>query len=198
MNCQKCGSALNAGQNFCPVCGNSVVELDTLYNSQNNSSPIINSTNESTAIDKNSLYSMYIGKHANEIQKGGYSFCTLIFGPIYFLYRKMYLYGFIWILINSIINPFIGLISNGLNYFVSVISMFVMGFFTKKIYLKKIQKDVDELYLKNSYKSKEELMSILMTKGGTSIPAIFLGLLAVPVSLLLSGLYLALMVSLFR
>ena len=92
--------------------------------------------------------------------KGGFSFCTLFFGYIYVFYRKMWLLGFIWLLISILLyNHF--WIALGLNVFIA--------FCFKEIYLSYVDGKVRKIKEQYSNYSGSQLVYICSKKGGTTI-----------------------------
>ena len=116
-NCPNCGSNTNPGDAFCNVCGTnlSLPQNNSLNNPQVNNQiqnsvqiqglqqmPSSNNTIGSQN-DMEVLVDAYIGKNADKIKNGKFSFCSFFFGVIYVFYRKMWSVGLKWLVINIII-----------------------------------------------------------------------------------------------
>ena len=84
MNCPYCGENVTVNQAFCPKCGNRLIDhvITTDYQ-----------------ISDNSELLMYIDKNANKIMKRTFSIPSFFLGMYYYLYRKMYLLGLLFLLI---------------------------------------------------------------------------------------------------
>ena len=84
MNCPKCNFPIQSNDKFCQGCGNKIVTMKE------------HSQNRDNFMDEE-LVNAYIGRNADKIRNKHFSFCTLLFGPFYIFYRKMWLYGVLWI-----------------------------------------------------------------------------------------------------
>ena len=95
MKCNKCGNINNEGDLYCRQCGAKIEipENDVLYESMD-------------LINDDVLVDAYIKKNIDQL-KHGFSWCAFLFGPCYALYRKMWLYGFLWLVIKYIANRFL-------------------------------------------------------------------------------------------
>ena len=146
MYCIKCGKEIPEGAKFCTNCGTSVDGIKT--NIDNN------------VIEDEDLISSYVGNNYDIIKQKGFSFPAL-FTSLYLLYRKMYAYFFLYIVIASILVIF------GPILYLAMIIM--SGFFMNNIYMSFAKNRVYDIKRKNPNASREELKEICARKGGTSI-----------------------------
>ena len=185
MNCRNCGSNVNPGDMFCQNCGAGI----------NNSS-----SNQNPVISDEVLVDAYIGKNIEEIRKGNFSWCTFFFDVFYAFYRKMWLFGILYLL-SYLVWAFlivilivllvkqtneITFIQNYVKYYsiiyggiivTSLALRLIFSFKFKKAYLKHATKKVEQIKVRNMGKTNEEIKKECSKKGGTSIFGIFLAIL---------------------
>lgn len=90
---------------------------------------------KSTISPQNEEYlKAYVGNNYEKIKKSSFSFPTFFFGPIYMFYRKLYMVGFIWILLSIVAIIFFEL------YF---IAMIIMAILFRNIYFAHALKKVE-------------------------------------------------------
>lgn len=149
------------------------VAVDNFNNSQVND---INNQNVNNVQDNNinsnvdeELVRFYVGEKYDKIKNSSFSIPTFFLGSLYLFYRKMYLYGWLMMLLGPL--AFVGYI------------IFAIKF--KDIYIKHVNKKVNKIKLKNSNLSNEELKNICSKKGGTSIGMVFLNLFGVSILLII-------------
>ena len=88
--------------NYCSICGS---ELDNNGRWKNcgNQGSFESTVNEVaqglSQKDYDTLEKIYIGNNYVGIEDSKLSFSSLLFGPIYALYRKLYLIGIVWLFI---------------------------------------------------------------------------------------------------
>ena len=124
-------------------------------NNQVNNQSVNNDINSN--VDEE-LVRAYVGEKYDKIKNSSFSLPTFFLGSLYLFYRKMYLYGWLMMLLGPL--SFIGFI------------IFAIKF--KDVYLKDVSKKVNKIKLKNSNLSNEELKNICSKKGGTSIGGVLL------------------------
>lgn len=168
MICSNCGSNIKPGEAFCRNCGSKNPNVQN----QNNSNINNVMSNQKSNISKNDskdevLIDAYIGKNAEKIKTKKFSLPTLFLGAYYLIYRKIWLYGFVWVIGGSIIAVFLPAISKYLPFAIGV--YFAIEF--KKIYLKHVGKQVEKIKSENLGKSDAELIAICSRKGGTNVAA---------------------------
>lgn len=181
MNCKSCGSAVAPGEKFCGNCGavifagqntGSTVNTNTTntvnqnlggqnnYGIQNPSMGFQNSVNNGMSEDY--LLDAFIVKNAEKFKTRKFSVGAFFFGAFYFMYRKMYLYGILFIVISLALNILLGETAMGA-------AQFVACFFSNKLYLDFAKKQVEKIKDQNPGLSNEQMMLLCTKKGGTSI-----------------------------
>ncbi len=157
--CPNCGTSLQGGESFCGICGTKLsVGKNNIVQNQGGYQNYENINNDDAFIDA------YIGKNINIIKNNSFSTNVFFFGSIYIFYRKMWLLGFLWLVISIIIGlfiPFSSIIQLAINI--------VIALQFKKIYLNHVREKVKKIKSENPGKSKEELLMICSKKGGTTI-----------------------------
>ncbi|HAN10065.1 MAG TPA: hypothetical protein DCP90_05545 [Clostridiales bacterium] len=129
---------------------------------------------QSYLTEEDQLINAYIGKEAEKIYKpdlkkssvniGAGIVCGL-FGPVWFFYRKCYLYGLI-ILAASIGVGFV--LPEGNNEGLLPIKVILYAFFANMIYIHDVKRKVRKIKDQNILKSKNELIEMARRKGGIS------------------------------
>lgn len=121
------------------------------------------------------LLRAFIGKNYDKITTKSFNFAGFFFTTFYMFYRKMFLYGILWFIVNLII---INLIEQSKQFIVTLLLSVVVGFCVNKLYLYHTNKNIVKIKLKNSQKEFNELKEICASKGGTSVGKVFLGFVA--------------------
>lgn len=140
---------------------------------QNISSDNLNTTNNNQYQNQDfnnnneELLKSFIGNNYDKIVNSGFSLCGFFFGEFYYFYRKMYLYGFIIILLKIFL-------LNAVNGLISIALYVLLGLFTNKIYLNFANSKINKIKTKNP---SGDLSRICSAKGGTSIGMIFVALI---------------------
>lgn len=165
--CGNCGTSINEGELFCRMCGNKVAitsidSSDSIQQSGQNVDVNI-PTQNNISLDEE-LMTSYIGRSINDF-KSNFSIFFFLFGIFYSLYRKMWLLSITIIAANLVINQFLSSIS----YIISLAMNIFISINFNKWYLKHVEEQVEKIKLNNRGKSKEELMMICKSKGGTSL-----------------------------
>ena len=119
-----------------------------------------NKTNNVTGTDIKAAKA-FVGENYQNFVNGGFNIGAFFFGPLYYFYRKMYLYGFILLIIEGTLSP------------LALIIRIVCGFITNGIYLNFVSEKVKEL---SSQYSGDELINQCKQKGGTSNIAIIIAI----------------------
>lgn len=168
MKCPKCKATIDNDSKYCTYCG-ILINKDNIEKKEN--------------ITKEKLLDAFIGNNSEEIKEKSFSLPQVLLGTIYLLYRKMYLYALISIII------FIGSLFLS-KYFILIIVIrnIVFAFYFNTIYYNHANNKVNDI-MKMSIDdtSKEKLCK---KKGGTSIIPIIIGFsstLAIGVVLILVG-----------
>lgn len=164
--CGKCGAKLSSTDLFCGVCGERVNSGQT----QPTTRPLVDNVNSNTnnnyntgAINDEELRRAYIGNKYSDFKDGGLSWLAFFFSFYYLLYRKMYLFGFLWLFgsIISIFFPFFQVLLFGLQIFM------LIKF--KDLYIKHVDNKINKIKIENSNVSRSQLVDICARKGGTSV-----------------------------
>ena len=126
----------------------------------------------------------YVGKNYDKITKKKFNFSAFFFGSLYLCYRKMLLFGLLLFIITIIATNFISPI-------ISLLLMFIMGLATNQFYINYANKKIKQIKDKHPDSSREELISLCTSKGGTSFPRLIVGfiiqlIVAIIVALILS------------
>ena len=124
-------------------------------------------------MDNTNYENIYIGKNSDKVRKKKFSLEVLLFGVVYLFYKKLYLFGLIWLGILLVLE----LILNNYVFIGLVILNIIGSFIFNKIYLKIVSKNVEKIINKNSDKSKEEIEVICKKRGSSSIISLFIGLI---------------------
>lgn len=98
----------------------------------------------------------YIGENYEKIINSKYSIPTLLFGGLYFFYRKLWIYGIAWIIIASLFE------------FQAPILLIVNAIFAtkfKEFYLHQVDKNVQFIKNNNTDKSSTEIIEICKKQG---------------------------------
>lgn len=175
MYCLRCGTKVDDKIEYCPHCGANIKEELARYDYKPKENtpqkPVINlepSHEEQFQYsikysfgNEEKLVREYVGKNYDKIKNNNFSWPTFFLGPIYFFYRKLYSYAFIWILVMimfGFLNPvFAFLIQIG----------FSISF--SKMYLEKAKRKVLEIQRFNKNLSKEDIINLCRKKGGVNI-----------------------------
>lgn len=145
MYCQNCGTQMNKNDTYCFHCG------------------AFNKKNEDYSDEE--LLVAYIGKNHEKIKNNGFSFSSFFLGVYYFLYRKMYLLAFLW-LVTSV---FLTLMLGAFSFFFIVLALILLSCNFNSIYLDKAKNDIEKIKQKYPGMDKEKLKKICRQKGGTDI-----------------------------
>jgi len=160
MVCKRCGSEVSG--KYCQNCG---AELTSVKEKEGEKKT--EETSEA-GFDIERLIDSYIGNNVKDIKKGGFSWCAFLFGPIYYLYRKMYLEGIIFFLINLVVSY---LTDSALGFCLNI----YMGLTFKSHYLKHVRVKCYEVA--SLYNDKHMQILMASRNGGTTIvPVIIMGL----------------------
>lgn len=163
MVCKRCGAEVSG--KFCQNCG---AELASLKDKEKEEEKKTEETTKDTGVDIEKLLDSYIGSNVKDIKKGGFSWCAFLFGPIYYLYRKMYVEGIIFFLINLVLSYFT---DSALGFCVNI----YMGLTFKSHYLKHAR--VKCYQMASLYDDKHLQVLMASRNGGTTIiPVVIMGM----------------------
>lgn len=143
MRCSNCNSENVSGDKFCRYCG---CELNA----------------EEKVDDNTKFVQAYVGYNYDSFMTGTFNVGAFFFGPVYLLYRKMYLYAFAFIFISILASFFFPLVAN-----------IVLGFVVNGLYLSHARDKVRFIKTQNKDLSETELLEKCKKMGGTTfIPVI--------------------------
>ena len=116
--------------------------------------------------EDDALIDSYISKNVANLKDMGFSIWSMLFGVVYFSYRKMWVLSFIWLFVFVLSNLY-------LSVFTTFIVMFVLNIILainfEKLYMKNVSKQIMKIKTKNVAKTKDEIAAIVIKKGGVSI-----------------------------
>jgi Protein of unknown function (DUF2628). len=182
--CTRCGAKNFTTSSFCRLCGNRLISNFSEQPIQNSSSDSQleqtnsyaasnaqdNSTFNTTEIDEESLYIQtnlaYYRKKFNRMRSGGkasWNWCAFFVCPYWFIYRKMYGWGF------GVFALGILLSATKLS-FLSIVAFIIFGLFGNSIYMSAI----DQYKEMGKYMSEQEKAAHIKKHGGTNSTAVFL------------------------
>ena len=154
--------------NYCSICGSELDKNGKCKNCGNQGSfeSTVNETTQGLSVkDYETLKMVYIGNNYVGIEESKLSFSSLLFGPIYALYRKIYLVGIVWLfIIVLLLLNFSVYVALSINLVFNII-MFLMF---NSLYLKIIDKKINKIVDKHPNYTLEELKRICAKNGRTS------------------------------
>ena len=163
MYCPKCGSKLDESAKFCKNCGEN---LDDKHKEQ------FEYDYSHTNITDDDLKKAYIGNNYEKLEKGRFSLPTLFLGIYYLLYRKMWLYSLLWLIITVLSTIGIYVYKISYLFLLPMIYIILLSALFTNLYSKKVDKEIMKIKKNNSDKSNEELLVICKKKGGVSVGAV--------------------------
>lgn len=107
----------------------------------------------------------YVGDNYEFLKDSNNSFFSLIFGPLYLLYRKLNFIGILLIILLLIIYYLFG---NIIGFAALIIVNITLMFKFKELYSNHVKKRVELIKNKNSDKSSIEIINICKHEGGTT------------------------------
>lgn len=163
MLCKKCGVDNTIDAKFCSQCG---------YDLKNNSNNFESEGFKNKSEFDEQFIKAYMGRKADDIydsvKNNGINLWALLFGLLYYSYRKMYLILFISILTSILIAIFIPNISWFVGNFIGLIFC--------PLYKWDITRKLRKIKAENPGASEDKLIEIAQSKGGTSLlSALLLG-----------------------
>ena len=117
----------------------------------------------------------YVGNSYETIKEEKLSVPALIFGPIYLLYRKMWLFALTIIFINYLLLIYC---SQELTIIIQLLIHIYLGFKFNNLYMQNTIKKIDEIKMSNPDKSSTELLDVCKKQGGVSTGYIIIGVIA--------------------
>ncbi len=184
MRCPKCNTELNPTSKYCNKCGEKISDhneehetqyvyskayskyyekFDNNHNDQYSYSSTYSKTNNFKITSDEDYIKNYIGNNYEKIKKEGFSLCGFIFGPLYLVYRKIWSYLLLFIII-IIAVYYVDITMIPAIY--AILSLFI-GLKVNNIYMTYATRKVDEIKISNPDKSSTEIYEICGKKGRT-------------------------------
>lgn len=112
-------------------------------------------------------FKLFIGNNYDRITKREFNYAAFLFGGAYLVYRKSYLLGITWIIINLIFLILLPLLNVDIYIVLGIIfiSHVACGYAANPSYINYVGTKIIEY----RSKSKNDLKDVLITKGGTNI-----------------------------
>ena len=166
MYCKNCGTKIEEKAKFCRNCGQKVKE-----------EKLKEEKVEKIEITDELLKKEYIGKNYDIIKQKEFSLPAFFLLPYYLFYRKMWLYGFIYLLITILGGVFF------IKYTLILILIIriLFGIFFNRLYLQIVNKKIDKIKQKNLDMEKEELLNLVKKIGGVSVISVVLLILLISI-----------------
>lgn len=164
MFCTNCGKKLNENEHFCKYCGKMIVLKEKNVVHSNN---IHKDVKEKAKPD---LEQIYLNTNKENFCKDKINIWSFLFGPYYLLYRKMYLYGIIWLLLNFFVGIFT---SNWISFLFYIVLAFYFALEFNFLYQKKMEDDLKQV----NKLDKNNQVDFCKRKGGTTILPIIITLI---------------------
>jgi len=186
--CFNCGTGLREDTAFCHSCGTSVSSDNA--STSNNQGFQYPSGFEPSAVGtnhENMLLTAYIGDNAHKIMDGGFNWAAFFLGPIYLVYRKLYMHALIFWGLFAVIFLLAFYLLAGLVFTILIVFVLI-GIKANDLYLNKAKKDVERIKVIYQHLPPDHLAIILRSEGGTNpIGAIFLNIFFFIVALIMIG-----------
>ena len=154
-----------------------------MYNEVNQVSDNINtdSSDYNNVFIKNWMGSLYEKAHSKK-----FNWSAALLGGIYFLYRKMYLTGFLFSILQVLIISLltfltarIGMASLGISVVFSILLILIYGFSFYPLYRNFVQNKLKKY--KQTITDNSQLLNIALTKGNTSVVSVILYCIIMPI-----------------
>lgn len=126
------------------------------------------SSNGQTNSDIQDYVKKFVGDKYQSISMSPFSFWAGLFGPLYFYYRKMYLYG-IFIAIVNLLLMLLTFVNGWIYFGASLAEFIILGLITNQIYLKFANKKVISIVATNPNANTTSLLTMCQSSGGTNI-----------------------------
>ena len=145
MKCPNCNRKLKDTDNICKYCKKDVRRKDDIE--------------------------IYIGKKYNYIKEQQISLSTLLFGPFYLLYRKIYQESIILILLFLVMSIFL---NSNIDILLKITIHFILALSFKKIYFNYAERKINYIKARNSELGQNEIDKIIEKEGSTIQPIILI------------------------
>ena len=147
--------------------------IDTLNNNISTMETINNPKKSNYLLADSELLYNFIGKNYQKFAMHSFNFAALVFSFIYLLFRKMYFYSFIVMIIYFLMSIFI---KNPYFLCAGILVVDLLLFlYTNKLYFRHCRTKIDNIRYKNSIYNNELVLLECKKKGGTSILSVIFG-----------------------
>ncbi len=192
MKCKFCTAEIPDGSKFCDYCGKSLIEDRSMEVPRQPVQQYVNSNNFQGGAQPNYQYNTedelldaFIGPNVAAIKQGGFSLPGFFIPFEYLLYRKMWLYA-VLLLVISVIS---GIFLSSISLLIAIAIRVIMGIYINKWYVDHAKEEVNKIREEHITRSMEELKAMCAKKGGTSIlaavlPTIILICLSIMISVI--------------
>lgn len=149
-----------------------IVQANEAFHQQIQAQQMIDAQNKPVVDpDVSILLKAFVGKKFQKIQMSPFNFGAFLFGGFYFLFRRMYLYGFIAYIIELLVLLFS---PNVIGLAITAVLRLIYAFVVNYLYIKFANKSVINIKHKFSKNNLNELVQICSKKGGTDFLGAFL------------------------
>ncbi len=184
MKCLACGKDVDDDIKFCPYCGEKYsvrkeekVEKEDKKEVKKTVKKVEKKVEDKKEvidikeINDNNLEEFYIQENYLKIKNKLFSLPTLLFGSIYFLYRKMYLLTVLYITLLVVLNYYFD------NYImlITLILHIIMSFLFNKIYLEKVEENINFIKKNNP----DNYLDLIKKKGGISVMMLVIAIIVI-------------------
>lgn len=184
MKCPRCNAEIKDTVKFCNKCGYKISDSNNEHDNQYDYNIKYSNVQKNYDDQHNDQFSYssrysniyapritsdedyiknYIGTNYEIIKKENFSLPGFIFGPLYLLYRKIWSYTLLFIILISVVYY----IDHDAASILYVIMCFFLGFKVNSIYMQYATRKVDEIKISNPDKSSTEILQICKKRGET-------------------------------
>jgi len=167
MICPNCKNHVEEKYSFCPKCGEKLKPVKNNYkdhDNQYNYSEIYSNISQKKVTSEEDYLKAYMGNSYNYIKQEKFSVIAFIFGPLYLLYKKLWSYSLLLLLV------IIAIALEDLNIAATctIIINLYLGFKFNSMYLELVNRKVEEIKISNPDKSSTELLQVCQKKGNNN------------------------------
>lgn len=123
-------------------------------------------------LNQEDLAQIFVGKKFEELYNKNFSLWSLLFGPIYFIYRKMIFIGLLLLIVDSFIGCWFSYLNKALIVFVYLLLRLAYSLLFNSVYRSFVEKKVKKIY--EYAESDEETIELCEKKGKPSILIVLL------------------------
>lgn len=116
----------------------------------------------------------FVGKNGAKVLSKNINWSAFLFGPLYFFYRRMILFGILLMIIEGLANSFaLKILGNSSSFFIAIVIYVLVGLIVgslfKNIYMIHTKKKINKVLAYNPNESFENIRVQVARLGGTSI-----------------------------